>query len=220
MINIGEKAKVVINWVVQPVDFSREKADSIAHKFAKKYGIPKDNITVEPKFCVKNKDGEDVPLTNELITNIQDPKFQQMMFVKYAEDNGIEDFDAEAINTIDNQLNTQIDYEVYDKFKKYEAKWIKWGNFLSYGEDNYLDFTKLHGLIHLKGEPANESGKSTLAYDLLHFLRTVSCALVNNLHGNVAAVVQAGNHFLGVCVNCDNCVASIEQLRTSHPPNF
>ena len=170
MINIGEKAKVVINWVVQPVDFSREKADSIAHKFAKKYGIPKDNITVEPKFCVKNKDGEDVPLTNELITNIQDPKFQQMMFVKYAEDNGIEDFDAEAINTIDNQLNTQIDYEVYDKFKKYEAKWIKWGNFLSYGEDNYLDFTKLHGLIHLKGEPANESGKSTLAYDLLHFL--------------------------------------------------
>jgi DNA repair exonuclease SbcCD ATPase subunit len=67
-------------------------------------------------------------------------------------------------------LNTQIDYEVYDKFKKYEVKWIKWGNFLSYGENNEIDFTKLHGLVHLKGDPANESGKSTLAYDLLHFL--------------------------------------------------
>ena len=170
MIKIGEKTKVVIDWVVQPVDYSREKADGIAHKMAKKYGIPKDNIVVEPKFCVKNKNGEDVPLTNELITNIQDPKFQQMMFVKYAEDNGIEEFDADAINDIDNQLNTQIDYEVYDKFKKYEVKWIKWGNFLSYGESNFIDFTKLHGLVHLKGEPANESGKSTLAYDLLHFL--------------------------------------------------
>ena len=170
MVNIGEKSKVVIDWVVQPVDYSREKADSMAHKMAKKYGIPKDNIVIEPKFCMKNKKGEDVPLTNELITNIQDPKFQQMMFVKFAEDNEIEDFDAEAINDIDNQLNTQIDYEVYDKFKKYEVKWIKWGNFLSYGEENFIDFTQLHGLIHLKGEPANESGKSTLAYDLLHFL--------------------------------------------------
>lgn len=170
MVKLGEKSKVVIDWFVQPVDYSREKADTIAHKMAKKYGIPKDNIVVEPKFHVKNNKGEEVPLTNELITNIQDPKFQQMMFVKYAEDNGIEDFDLEAIKEIDNVLNSQIDYEVYDKFKKYEVKWIRWSNFLSYGENNFLDFTTLHGLVHLKGEPANESGKSTLAYDLLHFL--------------------------------------------------
>ena len=170
MTEIGKKAKIVIDWYVQPVDFSREKADGIAHKMAKKYGVSKDSITVEPKFRVKRTDGADVPLTNELITNIQDPKFQQMMFVQYAADHGIEDFDADAINDIDNQLNALIDYEVYDKFKKYNVKWIKWDNFLSYGEGNYIDFTKLHGLVHLKGEPANQSGKSTLAYDLLHFL--------------------------------------------------
>ena len=170
MVQLGEKTKVVVEWAVQPVNYSREKADSLAHKMAKKYGVPKDNIVIEPKFVTKRADGQEVPLTNELITNIQDPKFQQMMFVQYAEDNDIEDFDAEAINEIDDQLNTQIDYEVYDKFKKYEVKWIRWSNFLSYGAENYLDFTKLHGLVHLKGEPANESGKSTLAYDLLHFL--------------------------------------------------
>ena len=170
MTKIGNKGKVTVEWFVQPVDYSREKADGIAHKMAKKYGIPVANITVEPKFCVKKENGEDAPLTNDLIVNIQDPKFHQMMYVKYAEDNDIKDFDAEAINDIDNQLNTQIDYEVYDKFKKYEVKWIKWGNFLSYGENNEIDFTKLHGLVHLKGDPANESGKSTLAYDLLHFL--------------------------------------------------
>lgn len=170
MTKIGNKGKVTVEWFVQPVDYSREKADGIAHKMAKKYGIPVANVTVEPKFCVKKENGEDAPLTNDLIVNIQDPKFHQMMYVKYAEDNDIEDFDAEAINDIDNQLNTQIDYEVYDKFKKYEVKWIKWSNFLSYGENNEIDFTKLHGLVHLKGDPANESGKSTLAYDLLHFL--------------------------------------------------
>ena len=170
MTKIGNKGKVTVEWFVQPVDYSREKADGIAHKMAKKYGIPVANVSVEPKFCVKKENGEDAPLTNDLIVNIQDPKFHQMMYAKYAEDNDIKDFDAEAINDIDNQLNTQIDYEVYDKFKKYEVKWIKWGNFLSYGENNEIDFTKLHGLVHLKGDPANESGKSTLAYDLLHFL--------------------------------------------------
>ena len=170
MVKIGESTKVLIDWTVQPVDYSREKANEIAYKFAKKYGIQRSNVTVEPKFVTKKKDGKEVPLTNELIVNIQDPKFQQRMFVEYADDNDIEDFDAEAINEIDNHINTLIDYEVYDKFKKYEVKWIKWGNFLSYGESNYMDFTKLHGLVHLKGEPANESGKSTLAYDLLHFL--------------------------------------------------
>ena len=170
MVKIGESTKVLIDWTVQPVDYSREKANEIAYKFAKKYGIQRSNVTVEPKFVTKKKDGKEVPLTNELIANIQDPKFQQRMFVEYASDNDIEDFDAEAINEIDNHINTLIDYEVYDKFKKYEVKWIKWGNFLSYGESNYMDFTKLHGLVHLKGEPANESGKSTLAYDLLHFL--------------------------------------------------
>lgn len=170
MTKLGNKSKVTVEWHVQPVDYSREKADNIAHKLAKKYGIPAANITVEPKYYSRKENGEEAPLTNELIVNIQDPKFQQTMFVKYAEDNEIEDFDRDAINEIDNQVNTQVDYEVYEKFKKYEVKWIKWGNFLSYGEDNFMDFTKLHGLVHLKGEPANESGKSTLAYDLLHFL--------------------------------------------------
>ena len=170
MMKLGDKSKVTVTWHVQPVDYSREKANNIAHKMAKKYGIPADNVTVEPDYYSRKENGEEAPLTNDLIVNIQDPKFHQVMYVKYAEDNEITDFDAEAINEIDNQVNTRVDYEVYEKFKKYEVKWIKWSNFLSYGEDNYMDFTKLHGLVHLKGEPANESGKSTLAYDLLHFL--------------------------------------------------
>jgi DNA repair exonuclease SbcCD ATPase subunit len=63
-----------------------------------------------------------------------------------------------------------INYEVYDAYRRYEIKWIKWSNFLSYGESNFFDFTKLSGLVLLNGEPANQSGKSTFAYDLLHFL--------------------------------------------------
>ena len=104
------------------------------------------------------------------MSNIQDPKFQQKLFVDYADSHGIEGFDFEAIKEIDGQINALIDYDVYEKYKRYEVKWIRWSNFLSYGPDNFIDFTKLSGLVHLKGEPANQSGKTTLAYDLLHFL--------------------------------------------------
>ena len=167
---IGTKAKVLINWNTQSIDYSREKEANIIAKFAKKYGIPKENVAVRSKFIIKNSDGKDIAVTNEVVNNIQDPKFQQALFVKYAEDNKIEGFDFDAIKDIDSQINSMIDYDVYDKYKRYEVKWIRWANFLSYGPDNYVDFTKLHGLVHLTGEPANQSGKSTFAYDLLHFL--------------------------------------------------
>jgi len=84
--------------------------------------------------------------------------------------NNIENVDFEDIVKIDSQINSLIDFESYNKSKRYEIKWIKWGNFLSYGPDNFFDFTNLHGLVLLNGEPANKSGKSTFAYDLLHFL--------------------------------------------------
>lgn len=169
-VKIGANAKVLIDWHTQPSNYSREKEANIIAKFSSKYGIPKDNIKVNPKFVTVDSKGREVSLTNDIVTNIQDPKFHQKLFVTFAEENKIEDFDFDGIVEIDGQINSLINYDVYEKYKRYEVKWIRWSNFLSYGPDNFVDFTKLHGLVHLMGEPANQSGKSTFAYDLLHFL--------------------------------------------------
>ena len=167
---IGKKSKVEIQWNVIPSNYSLEKAETIRAEMAKKYSIPKDNITVTPNFIKLNDNGEVVALSNEVIDNIQDPKFQQNLFLKYFEENGITEYNFDEICKIDNHINSLIDYEVYDARRRYEIKWIKWSNFLSYGENNFFDFTQLSGLVLLNGEPANQSGKSTFAYDLLHFL--------------------------------------------------
>ena len=167
---IGKKSKVEIQWNVIPSNYSLEKAETIRAEMAKKYGIPKDNITVTPNFIKLNDNGEVVALSNEVIDNIQDPKFQQNLFLKYFEENGITEYNFDEICKIDNHINSLIDYEIYDARRRYEIKWIKWSNFLSYGENNFFDFTQLSGLVLLNGEPANQSGKSTFAYDLLHFL--------------------------------------------------
>ena len=167
---IGKKSKVEIQWNVIPSNYSLEKAETIRVEMVKKYGIPKDNITVTPNFIKLNENGEVVALSNEVIDNIQDPKFQQNLFLKYFEENGITEYNFDEICKIDNHINSLIDYEIYYASRLYEIKWIKWSNFLSYGENNFFDFTQLSGLVLLNGEPANQSGKSTFAYDLLHFL--------------------------------------------------
>ena len=168
-LKIGQKSKICIEWSVLPIDYSREKENNIKELIAKKYNVPIENITVTPVYISLNNKGEKVALTNDTIQNIQDPKFQQHLFKVYLEENGIEDYNFEDLVNIDSQINCLINYDVYDKFKRYEIRWIKWSNFLSYGDDNFFDFTTLSGLVLLNGEPANQSGKSTFAYDLLHF---------------------------------------------------
>lgn len=167
---IGKKSKVDIQWNVIPSNYSLEKAETLRVEMAKKYNIPKENVTITPNFIKLNSNGEVVAMTNEVIENIQDPKFQQNLFLKYFEENGITDYNFDEICKIDNHINSLIDYELYDAHRRYEIKWIKWSNFLSYGENNFFDFTQLSGLVLLNGQPANQSGKSTFAYDLLHFL--------------------------------------------------
>ena len=166
-IDIGQNAKVKIQWNVHQSNYSRELENSMIALMAKKYGIPAKNITVETNYITNNTN--DV-LAAETVQSIHDPKFQQELMKQYIANNDIKDVDFEEIIKIDSQINSLINYDAYDKGKKYTIKWVKWSNFLSYGPDNYFDFTTLNGLVLLNGEPANKSGKSTFAYDLLHFL--------------------------------------------------
>lgn len=170
MVKVGENAKIHINWKVSPYDYSKEKEKSIIAKASKKYSIPKDHIRVIPDFLTIDKDGKEISLTSDVVTNIQNPEFQVKLFKDWLKNNKIEDCDFELVKKIDSQINSKIDYNAYEKYKRYSIKWIKWDNFLSYGPGNYFDFTTLDGLVLLNGEPANQSGKTTFAIDLIHFL--------------------------------------------------
>lgn len=170
MIEVGNNAKIHINWKVSPYDYSKEKEKSIIAKASKKYSIPKDRIRVIPDFLTIYKDGKEISLTSDVVTNIQNPEFQVKLFNDWLKNNKIEDCDFELVKKIDSQINSKIDYNAYEKYKRYSIKWIKWDNFLSYGPGNYFDFTTLDGLVLLNGEPANQSGKTTFAIDLIHFL--------------------------------------------------
>lgn len=181
---ISDQSIIKVNWNVLPVDYTKEMEKNIKVKCAKKYGVPESNVKVNPNFIMINENGEKIALTNDTIVNIQDPKFQVKIFKQYLEINNVENFDWEYIKSIDAEINSEIDYNVYDKYKKYSLKWIKWSNFLSYGKDNYFDFTKLKGMVLVNGKPSNQSGKTTFSIELLRFLLFGKTSKFKTLEGN------------------------------------
>lgn len=168
MIEVKTKSKINIHWNVSPYDYSKEGEKSIIAKVSGKYGIPRDRVKVIPNFIIPNDSDGDISLASDVIQNIQDPQFQIKLFKDYLTLNNIGDYDFDLITKIDSEINALIDYQVYDKYRRYSIKWIKWDNFLSYGSNNMFDFTNIKGLTSLSGD--NQSGKTTLSIDLIHFL--------------------------------------------------
>lgn len=169
-VNVGSKSKIVIDWRDRSENYSYETKKHIISVCSDRYSIPKEVIKVQFTPLNYNDKGELVDMSTDVINNIQDPNFQIKLFNDYIIENSIKDVDFEFIKKIDSEMNSKIDYDVYDKYRKYEIQWIEWDNFLSYGFGNRFDFRSLKGLTLVNGAPANQSGKSSFTIDLISFL--------------------------------------------------
>lgn len=168
-IEIGPKAKVQVRWVTNKLTTTEEEEKGMVALVAKKYGIPATNVQVK-KVRPSDYNVNDGELAGDLVQDINDPMFQRELMKQWLANEKIDNVKFDDLVVIDSSVNALIDYDKYGKGRRYTVKWVRWSNFLSYGPDNFFDFTSLHGLVLLNGQPANKSGKSTFAYDLLHFL--------------------------------------------------
>lgn len=169
MINgIKPTDKIKVSLQILPIDYNRQKSDELKKAIAEKYNIPVSNVEIEPDLIMKDVDGNRIVMTSDVVENIQDPKFQQQLFKEYVDAKGYEDVDFNAIVDIDNQINANIDFEAYSKYKSYKIKNIKWDNFLSYGKGNEFNFDSLKGLVLVNAE--NQQGKTTFCIDLIRFV--------------------------------------------------
>lgn len=169
-VNVGSKSKIIIDWRDKPENYSNETIKHITSIISDRYNVPKEFVKIEFTPIKYNDNGELIDVSTDVITNIQDPKFQIKLFNEYITENNIVDIDFEFIKKIDSEINSKIDYDVYDKYRKYEIEWIEWDNFLSYGSNNRFDFRNLSGLTIVNGVPGNMSGKSSFTIDLISFL--------------------------------------------------
>ena len=205
-VNVNQTDKLVFDLEMFQIDFNEQKKESLRKEISEKYGVPVKNVEINFVPITIDDNGDKISPASDIITNIQEPEFQQSLFKEYIETKKIEDVNIEDILNIDKSVNAFVDFDAYSKYKPYKIKYLKWDNYLSYGSGNYFDFTKLKGLVLLTGQPENTSGKTTLAIDLLRFALfgkaekspTLDSVFNTYLEDETEVMVEAGIEIEGV----------------------
>lgn len=169
-LNIGQDSKIRVQWSDRPENYSRDNKNKIKSYFAKKYGVDKNSIQINFTPVKVNDKGEVIEIVGATIDNIMDPNYQKGLFKEWIAREKVE-VDFDRLMKLDDIINSELDsdFEV-SPFNSWDLKWVKINNFLSYGEDNKLDLSKVSGLTVVKSDPPNFGGKTTLAVDSLKFL--------------------------------------------------
>jgi len=169
-IQISPYAKLKVEWTDRPENYSKEAKNKVRNYFANKYGVNKNNITVIYRPVKYNEKGDAIEISGANIENIMDVNYQRALMKEViARDNKVVDFNR--ILVLDDKINGELNVDLtQSQHKSWSVKWIMIDNFLSFGEANYLPFSKLKGLTVVNSVPSNTGGKTSLCIDSLKFL--------------------------------------------------
>ena len=167
---ISPYAKIKVYWDDQPHNYSKEGKTKIRNYFASKYGVNKNNINVIYRPVKFNAQGDAIEITGAGIENIMDVNYQRALMKELiTRDNKNVDFNR--IVALDDKVNGELNVDLtHAQHRSWAIKWVMIDNFLSFGENNYVPFSKLKGLTVVNSIPANQGGKTTLTIDAIKFL--------------------------------------------------
>ena len=157
---------IKVTWEDIPENFTQERIKRIRSYFQRKYTSK--NVTIITKGVDKNS-GKELDL--DLEQNIMDTTYQRALMSQFVMANDM-DTDITLLKRLDDRVNAHIadTSEIDTKYKRVYIKNIKFSNFLSFGENNFIDIDKLNGITVIDSNPPNFGGKSVLAVDLILFL--------------------------------------------------
>lgn len=157
---------VKVVWEDTSDNFTQERIKSVKQYFQKKYSTTNVNVVTKIKGVE-----DEVMQTIDVNLNIMDKNYQSELIKSYLKSKGLEDH-TEKVLDIDRLVESKIAAEQEDvsAFKKWYIKRIDFSNFLSYGLNQVLDFSKCDGITVVESDPPNFGGKTILTVDLLMFL--------------------------------------------------
>ena len=158
---------IKVTWDDTPENFTPEKIRRVKAYFQDKYKTK--NIQVITKSLVNTSDINLESL--EASDSILDHQYQKRLMKDFIKENQIQT-KWDLVDRLDNKVNVSIDKlnENKVRYNKWYIKKIEFSNFLSFGEDNVIDYTTLDGITVIESTPKNFGGKSTSSVDLLMFL--------------------------------------------------
>jgi DNA repair exonuclease SbcCD ATPase subunit len=157
---------VQVIWEDTPENFTQERIKSVKQYFQKKYVTTNVNVITKVKLVE-----DDTMQTVDVSFNIMDKNYQTELVKSFLNSKGYDNYVDEVLK-LDNAVENKIlsTSEEVAAFKKWYIKKIKFSNFLSYGENQVLDFEKCDGITVVESDPPNFGGKTVLTVDLLMFL--------------------------------------------------
>ena len=158
---------IKVTWQDVPENFTAEKIRRVKTYFEQKYNSKNVKIVTKTLTNVQNTRLESLEVTD----NILDNQYQKILMKDFIKDNAI-DVKWELVDRLDNRVNGEIDKLNQNKvrYNRWFVKKVEFSNFLSFGENNVIDFTSLDGITVIESTPKNFGGKSTSSVDLLMFL--------------------------------------------------
>jgi len=158
---------IKVTWQDTPENFTSEKINRVKSYFQKKYNSKHVQIVTKVVSNVEQTKLKSL----DIAENISDSEYQKTLMKDFIDENGI-DVKWDSINRLDNKVNEELLNRNGSKvrYNKWYVKKIEFSNFLSYGQDNVIDFTDLPGITVVESTPKNFGGKSTATVDLLMFL--------------------------------------------------
>jgi len=161
-----ENPTIQVVWEDLSENFTQDKIKSVKHYFQKKYNTTNVNVLTKAKNVET-----DTMQSIDVSVNISDPNYQLDLLKKFIESKGYADH-QEKVLSINKMVENKMSEEEGNQaqFKKWYIRNIEFSNFLSYGENQKLDFDKLNGIVVVESDPPNFGGKTVLTVDLLMFL--------------------------------------------------
>lgn len=169
-IKIPEYAKLRVYWDDKPENYSREGKTRIKSHFGKKYGVSRNSVKVIFRPVRYDDKGNAVEISGAGIDNIMDVNYQRQLFKEWLDREG-KDVNFDRLVKLDDKVNSELEIDLNDtRHKTWKLKWLSLDNFLSFGENNLLHSSRLHGLNVVTSEPLNQGGKTNLTVDGMKFL--------------------------------------------------
>jgi len=160
-----ENPYIQVIWEDTPENFTQERIKSVKQYFMKKY--VSNNINV----ITKAKTVDDTQQTIDVAVNIMDKNYQKELIKSLLESKQQDQYYDQVMNIDLAVENRMMENEVeVTPFKRWYIKKIEFSNFLSYGEDQVINFDKCNGITVVESDPPNFGGKTVLTVDLLLFL--------------------------------------------------
>ena len=158
-----ENPYIQVVWEDTAENFTQERIKSVRTYFTKKYNSTNVNV------LTKVKTSDDVKQTLDVSFNIMDRNYQIELMKEIIKQKGQDNLFDDIIKLDTAVENKMVSQEV-TAFKKWYIKKIEFSNFLSYGENQVLDFDQCNGITVVESDPPNFGGKTVLTVDLLLFL--------------------------------------------------